>query len=331
MDIDAARIFTKIIALGSFTSAAQHLNIPKPTVSRKITALEEELGVRLIERSTRQLRLTPSGERFLEYALKIIDEVDRCKREFQHIKEEPQGNLKIAMSPLVGDLHFQQILLAYMTKYPQVTLDVNHSYQQFDPIRDDIDIVIWIGKLPQNNFVTKWISYAWRMLYASPNYIKKHGAPKTLEELEQHRCIYSDRNPYWTIQDGSCQYTLHPESVLTTNSFWLARSAAIAGHGIGLFPVLLMGEDVQKNHLQHLMPSFFDVSEGIYAVFPSRRLIAPQVRAFLDLLDDYKDQNLLVNRSPNLHDPYIQNYLQNMQINAPGLKFNFQFSRKEKD
>jgi len=327
MDFDAAKIFTKIIELGSFTSAAQHLNIPKPTVSRKITSLEESLGVRLIERSTRQLRLTPNGERFLQYALQITEIVDDVQRDFQSLKEEPRGIIKIAISPLIGELFIHRILTEYMKMYPQVQVHVQHTAQQLDPIKDSVDVIIWSGSLPKANLIAKWISNSWQMLYASPSYIQKHGVPSSIDELENHQCIQlnSDLTDHWILHSKNTSKKLSPKFIMNTNNFWLARDAVLLGKGIALLPVLLMGEDARKNQLINILPKWMDNQGAIYAIFPSRKLLAPQVRAFLDLLDKSKDRSLISHNPPSLQDPNIQFYLKNMRLSSPKIIFDFNY------
>jgi len=327
MEIDAARIFTKIIELGSFTSAAQHLNIPKPTVSRKITSLEESLGVRLIERSTRQLRLTPNGERFLQYAMQLTELVDNVQRDFQALKEEPQGELKIAISPLIGELFIHRILIEYMEAYPQVQIHVQQTAQQLNPIKDMVDVIIWSGNLPKANLIAKWISNSWHMLYASPQYIEKHGRPMHIEDINKHRCIQlkPDLSNNWVLRSKNKTKTLSPKFVMNTNNFWLARDAALLGQGIALLPVLLMGEDTRNKRLVNILPEWMDNQGAIYAIFPSRKLLAPQVRAFLDLLDKNKDRSLISHNNPSLQDPNVQFYLQNMRLSAPKIIFDFTY------
>jgi DNA-binding transcriptional LysR family regulator len=328
MDLDSARIFTKIIELGSFTSAARYLKIPKPTVSRKITNLEEKLGVRLIERSTRQLRLTPNGERFLQYAMQITELVEDIHKDFQAIKEEPQGTLKIALSPIVGELYINRLLVSYMAQYPQVRIEILHTDQNLDPIKDGIDVIIWVGHLPKANLIAKWFSNSWNMLFASPRYLEKNGHPTDFKDLLNHRCIqlHTHQRAQWELHSKTRTQTVSPSFVLNTNNFWLAREAAIAGQGIALLPVLLLGEDVREKRLVSVLPEWSDNDSSIYAIFPSRKLLAPQVRAFLDLLDRNKDKNLITHKTPSITDPKISNFLNKMSLSTPQLIFNFDFN-----
>jgi DNA-binding transcriptional LysR family regulator len=327
MDIDSARIFTKIIELGSFTSAAAYLKIPKPTVSRKIKSLEETLGVRLIERSTRQLRLTPNGERFLQYALQITELVEDVHKDFQAIKEAPQGTLKIALSPLLGELFIHRMLIEYMKLYPQVRIEILHTDQKLDPIKDRIDVIIWVGHLPKANLIAKWFSNSWNMLFTSPEYLEKHGTPTDLNDLLNHRCIqlHPDQRLQWELHSKPQTKIISPSFVLNTNNFWLAREAAIAGQGIALLPVLLLGEDLREHRLVSILPEWSDNDRSIYAIFPSRKLLAPQVRAFLDLLDRNKAKDLIAYHTPSLNDTKISNFLKKMSLSTPKLIFDFNF------
>lgn len=327
MDLEAARIFTKIIEYGSFTLASQHLKIPKPTVSRKITMLEESLGVRLIERSTRQLRLTPNGERFLQYAQQINDLIENVNRDFQALKDEPQGVLTLAVSPLIGDLFIKKLLITYIKQYPHVQLEVLYTEDHLDPIKDGIDVIIWSGALPKSNLIAKWFSNSWRMLFASPQYLHDHGTPENIEDLLEHECIQYDpqRFPHWELQNTTKTKKLSPSFRINTNNFWLAREAAIEGEGIALLPVMLLGEDIKKNRLTPILPEWCNNQLSIYAIFPSRKLLAPQVRAFLDMLDRNRNRDLVSSTIPSLDNPHIQQYLNNMSLSVPSLILQFDF------
>lgn len=323
MDIDSARIFTNIVEQGSFSSAAEKLDIPKATVSRKIASLEETLGVRLLERSTRSLRLTPNGERFLQYALQMCQLADEIKKDFQSLKEEPQGTLKIAVSSLVGELMLQPVILEYVKKYPLVQLSVLHTEEKLDPLKESLDVMIWVGRLPKANLIAKWISNSWRILVASPDYVQQNGVPSTAEDLKNHKCIQYEGllSKEWNIQSEHRSSNLNPTFSLKTNNFWLARNAVLNGNGIALLPAMLLGKDLRKKNLVHILPNWYDHQESVYAIFPSRRLLATQVRAFLDLIDAQRDRNLTGHKVPSFHDPHIRSYMESMHLSEPKVYF----------
>ena len=323
MDIDSARIFAKIVEKGSFTSAAELLDIPKATVSRKIATLEESLGVRLLERSTRSLRLTPNGERFLQYALQLNQLADDIQKDFQSLKEEPQGKLNIAVSSLVGELYIQPIILEYINRYPQVHVSVLHTDEKLDPLKKSLDITIWVGKLPKANLIAKWMSNSWKILVASPSYLEKHGTPNSILDLINHKCIQNTSHikNEWNLQSKSQSESINLPFVLNTNNFWLARNSTLLGHGIALLPTMLLGEDLRKKRLIQILPEWYDHQESVYAIFPSRKLLAKQVRAFLDMLDELKKQNLTKHKLPSFEDPSIMNFLGNMHLSEPKISF----------
>jgi DNA-binding transcriptional LysR family regulator len=289
--------------------------------------LEESLGVRLIERSTRQLRLTPNGERFLQYALQINELIESVNKDFQALKDEPQGILTLAVSPLIGELHVRKLLISYMKQYPQVQLEVLYTEDHLDPIKDGIDVIIWTGSLPKSNLIAKWFSNSWRMLFASPQYLQERGTPETIDDLLEHDCIQNDPQcfPHWELQNTSKTKKLSPSFRINTNNFWLAREAAIEGQGIALLPVMLLGEDIKKNRLVPVLPDWCNNQLSVYAIFPSRKLLAPQVRAFLDMLERNRSRDLVSSTIPSLDNPQIQQYLNNMSLSAPDLIFQFDF------
>ena len=323
MDIDSARIFAKIVEQGSFSSAAEYLDIPKATVSRKIASLEENLGVRLLERSTRSLRLTPNGEKFLQYALQISQLADEIKKDFQSLQEEPQGTLNIAVSSLVGELMLQPIILEYMKRFPLVQLSVVHTEEKLDPLKESLDVMIWVGTLPKANLIAKWISNSWRILVASPDYLKQHGHPSTIDCLRNHKCIqYEGRiGREWSLQSEKKSCNINTTFYLQTNNFWLARNATLSGKGIALLPAMLLGEDLRNKNLIHVLPEWYDHQESVYAIFPSRKLLAIQVRAFLDMIDAQRDRNLTRHNVPSFDDPHIRMYMETMKLTEPRINF----------
>ncbi|MEC7986845.1 MAG: LysR family transcriptional regulator [Myxococcota bacterium] len=325
MDFQAVEIFITIIELGSFTAAAQKLRLPKQTVSRKITTLENKLGVRLMERSTRHLRLTSSGERFLQYAQDIHKVVRNAKKEFTHFKENPQGILRIATPPLVGDLFLRKVLSHYIETFPKVQLEILYTDQLKEPIRDQFDVVLWSGNLPQFNVIAKHITSSWTMLYASPLYIEKHGVPTSLEELSSHSCIQlnAQLEQQWILQSDSEQRTIRPNFRIKTNNFWLAYESCLNGQGISLLPVMLCGDKVRSKHLVPILPEWFGVTGGLYALFPSRKLLASPVRAFLNLLDKFKDKNLTKAETYRKADASIAHYLEHMHLSLPEINYHF--------
>ena len=321
MDIDSARIFAKIVEQGSFSSAAENLDIPKATVSRKIASLESTLGVRLLERSTRSLRLTPNGEKFLQYALQISKLADEIKQDFQSIKEEPQGTLNIAVSSLVGELMVQPVILEYMERYPLVKVSVIHTEEKLDPLKESLDVTIWVGTLPKANLIAKWISNSWRILVASPDYLEQNATLDSIESIKNHKCIQYDSGIQneWFLQSQKKSCNVSPLFYLRTNNFWLARNAALSGKGLALLPAMLLGEDLRNKKLIHVLPDWYDHQASVYAIFPSRKLLATQVRAFLDMLEEQRDRNLTRHNVPSFDDPYIRAYLDTMQLSEPKL------------
>lgn len=282
MGLDDALIFTRVVECHSFTQAAQSLGMQKSTVSRRIALLEERLGVRLLNRTTRKLRLTEVGQAYYERCRQIMLDFAEAEQAVMQLQQAPSGLLRITAPIEFGQLFLGRVLGEFMRQYPQISAEVELTSRDVDPLEEGVDIAIQVGQPRDSTLIARKLFESRRRLCASPVYLAQHGTPRTVQELAGHRAVHLpvDSPRHWPLLGESiaCQ------RVLACNNITLAREAALAGAGIAALPVMISEAAVQDGELIELLPEARLPTGELYAVYPSRRFQAMKVKAFLDFL-----------------------------------------------
>ncbi|MBD9484604.1 LysR family transcriptional regulator [Pseudomonas sp. PDM14] len=282
MGLDDALIFTRVVEFHSFTQAAQSLGMQKSTVSRRIALLEERLGVRLLNRTTRKLRLTEVGQAYYERCRQIMLDFAEAEQAVMQLQQEPSGLLRITAPIEFGQLFLGSVLGQFMRQYPQISAEVELTSRDVDPVEEGVDIAIVVGQPHDSTLIARKLFESGRRLCASPEYLALHGTPRRSEELVSHRAILLPQDPprYWPLlgEQIACQ------RVMSCNNITLAREAALAGAGIAGLPLMISEAAVQSGRLVELLPAAQLPVGELYAVYPSRRFQAMKVKTFLDFL-----------------------------------------------
>ncbi|MFD3300828.1 LysR family transcriptional regulator [Aquipseudomonas alcaligenes] len=282
MGLDDALIFTRVVECHSFTQAAQSLGMQKSTVSRRIALLEERLGVRLLNRTTRKLRLTEVGQAYYERCRQIMLDFAEAEQAVMQLQQAPSGLLRITAPIEFGQLFLGRVLGEFMRQYPQISAEVELTSRDVDPLEEGVDIAIQVGQPRDSTLIARKLFESRRRLCASPSYLAQHGTPRTVQDLAGHRALHLpvDSPRHWPLlgENIACQ------RVLACNNITLAREAALAGAGIAALPVMISEAAVQDGELIELLPEARLPTGELYAVYPSRRFQAMKVKAFLDFL-----------------------------------------------
>ncbi|KAA0696438.1 LysR family transcriptional regulator [Halopseudomonas laoshanensis] len=316
MGLDDALIFTRVVECHSFTSAALTLSMQKSTVSRRIAQLEERLGVRLLNRTTRKLRLTEVGQAYYERCRQIMQEFAEAEQAIMQLQREPTGLLRVSSPIEFGQLFLGGVVGEFMRCYPAIQVEVELTTRMIDPVEEGIDVVIHRGRPQDSSLVARPMMSSPRQLFASPDYIAQYGMPQKPEELSKHRCIYTlmDGGRKWHFLDPHVSVQVSP--VLTVNNITFAREAAIAGAGIINVPAFIAEPYVEQGQLVRVLEHVRLPSSELYALYPSRRFQAMKVKAFIDFMIESLErfvglgvetdvEALLssIPAQPELHDP----------------------------
>lgn len=282
MSLDDAQIFTRVVELHSFTQAANSLGMQKSTVSRRIALLEERLGVRLLNRTTRKLRLTEVGQAYYDRCRQIMLDFAEAEQAVMQLQQAPSGLLRITAPIEFGQMFLGQAVGAFMREFPQITAEVEITSRNVDPVEEGVDIAIMVGQPQDSTLIARKLFESPRRFYASPDYLASHGQPQTTADLVGHRAILlpQDNPRYWPVlgEQRLCN------RCLSCNNVTFAREAAIAGAGIAGIPSMISRESVENGQLVELLPEAVLPAGEIYAVYPSRRYQAMKVRTFLDFV-----------------------------------------------
>ncbi len=281
-------IFVKVVELASFTAAAEALETSQPVVSKAVTRLEEKLGARLLNRTTRRLSLTEAGSELYRRSGRALKEIEDAELEIARFQTEPRGTLRVAAPMSFSILQLGPFIQEFLRSYPGVSLELNMNDQQVDLVEEGYDLAIRIGQLQSSNLVARKITPCRQVMCASPAYLAKHGTPERPEDLLEHNCIvYSfQMTPReWRLMDADGETHVVPvHGTLHSNSGLVNREAAIAGAGIVMLPTFYIGEQVKSGVLQPVLCKFKPPELAVSVVYPERRNLMPKVRAFIDAL-----------------------------------------------
>jgi len=283
-------VFVRVAELGSFTHAADALEISKAAVSKSIGRLEKRLGARLLNRSTRRLTLTEAGATFFQRGAAALAELNNAEQEITQFSKTPRGLLRVTAPTYLGAVTLAPLLREFRMRYPEVTLDLDLNDQLVDLVQDRFDVAVRISTMTDSSLVSRRLAPCPVRIVASPAYIKRNGAPKVPADLRQHQCLmYSVRTPNeWRLRAPNGRWVnVGVNGPIRSNNDFVLKQAAIDGLGIAFFPAFFVERDIVDGRLVPILkdcdgPAFF-----IQAVYASRHHLPPKVRAFVDFLVEY--------------------------------------------
>jgi DNA-binding transcriptional LysR family regulator len=279
--------FVAVADAGSFVAGADLLENSKAAISRYVAQLEERLGVRLMHRTTRTLSLTDEGHAFLVHCKETLALINDAEEQIQNKRKAPNGLIRISAPLTFGILHLAPLWGKFTARYPNVQLEITLSDRVVDLVEEGYDIAVRIARLPSSTLICRTLASTTLILCASPKYLKLHGKPKQLSELKHHSVInytYLATGDEWVFQGPGGESRVKIAPKIRTNNGDTCRSAALAHQGIVLQPSFLVEEDLRAKHLIELLPEFKSTALGIYAIYPSRKLVSPRIRALVDFL-----------------------------------------------
>jgi DNA-binding transcriptional LysR family regulator len=285
VDLSALSAFVKIVQTGSFTRAAEALGSHKAHLSRSLAHLEQELGVRLLERTTRRVRLTDGGQQIYEQALGIIAGVADIEATAAEMRGEPAGVLRVSTDAEFGLNGLGRWLDAFAQKYPQVEIDVDLATAVSDFIGDGVDLFLRLGSVEGEALASQKLGELAYGLYASPDYLEKHGTPADGESLSRHLLLMHAVTPQrgWRLVTLSRELRVDGPARLRSNNSTLVRDAAARGLGIALLPAAVAKDDVGRGTLRRVLSAWSGPKVPVVAVFPPGRRHTPKVHAFIEL------------------------------------------------
>ena len=288
--IDAMRAFVAVVTDGSFSNAANTLNLSPQLVSKYVSKLEEQLNIRLLNRTTRKVSLTEAGSHYFVHAQQILLSIDDMASQLGGLQLLPKGILRISAPVSFALKHMAKLITDFQARYPSVTVDLQLSDRKVDIIEEGFDIALRIGQLESSSLIAKKIAPIRVVLCASPDYLKIHGTPKRLEDLETHRYLhysYMNIDTKGQIFKYLKAKQLKESSVFRSNNGDVLVEAAIEGAGLVFQPTFIVSHALNAGKLVVVLPEHEPSAIGLYAVYAHRKLLPHKVRCFIDFMEGY--------------------------------------------
>ncbi len=285
--LDDFLLFSKVVEMKNFSKTAEQLGMVKSMISKRISRLENQLGVRLLHRSTRSMSLTEYGATLYEYTQRIEEEVNDAVEAMTLGLHQPKGRLKVVVPHSFGDYYLSQLVAQFVEQFPDLHIEIELS-AGFPNLTDSgFDLAIHVGEPPATNDMSKLIGWHQNVICASKDYFKRKGVPTSVYDLQYHNCLVQRNFPNANVWGFHFQKKKHQVSVngnFVSNSAQSLKHAAMSGLGIVRLPDYMVKNEVADGALQTIFQDYCPQNIGLYAVFPYTKHISPKLRVFLDFL-----------------------------------------------
>lgn len=282
--------FVLLANKGGFSAAALELGLTPPAVSKRLAKLENRLGVRLLNRTTRRVSLTSEGEAYFQSAIRIMRDIEELEQRVSTARESPKGLLRVNATFGFGREHVSKVVSEFSHLYPDIEIQLVLTDAPLNLVEEGYDLGIRFGSLPNSRLTARKIQGNRRFLCAAPAYLERHGVPKRLSDLASHNCIVlrQDNQSYdvWRLQRGQASKSVKVRGKLSSNDGEVALNWVLDGHGIMLRSEWDIARYVRRNQLSLVLPKYAQVDADIYAVYPERHNLSAKVRIFVDFLCD---------------------------------------------
>ena len=284
----AMQVFVRVVEHGSFAKAAERLGISTSACSRHVADLEAHLGSRLLNRTTRRLSLTETGQAFFERSVQVLSDLDDAEQFVAQSAKAPRGTLKVTCSNNFGTRHLAPAIADFLLLHPDMKVDVSLSERIVDLVDEGFDLAVRIGQIGSQNLVAKKLGETELIACASPDYLRRHGTPKSPADLAKHNCMIYTSTPsqgQWRFRDSKGNdESFRIAGNLSCNSADLLMAAALQGAGIVYEPNFILGPAVRDGRLVQIFTDYAAPTADIWAVYPTRRHLSAKVRSFVDFL-----------------------------------------------
>lgn len=283
----AMRIFSRVAEAGSFTDVARELNLTQPTVSKQISALEERLGTRLVNRTTRSLTLTDDGRQFYEHSRQILEALGEAEAAIGKGRSAPSGMIRLGCPVAFGRLHIAPRMARLLDRHSELRVELLMNDGFVDLVEQGIDLAVRVGELADQSLIARRIGTTARVTVASPDYFARRSEPQTPEDLRSHNCIvYTHLSTVneWHFEGSAGPIRVRVQGNFRANNSEAVREAVLSGIGVAVTPTWLFRDEITKGLVKIVLRQFEPTRLPIHAVYPSRRLLSARVRAVIDFL-----------------------------------------------
>ena len=288
--LNSMQIFVEVARAAGFSAAANKIGLSRAQVSKSVMQLEQHLGARLFNRTTRRISLTEIGKAYLDRCIDILQDIDETEAMAGAQTQEPRGRLTLSAPTSFGILHLRRAIPAYLRQHPQVQISLNLADRFIDVVDEGFDLVIRIAELQDSSLIARRLAPCRRLLCASPAYLDQHGTPQVPQDLAIHHClVYSNelKPDTWRLQGPEGMESVRVNGPICADNGDILRAAAVEGLGVTLLPTFIIGPDLEAGRLRQVLADYCPPPISINAVFPSRRYLSAKVRSFVDFMAVY--------------------------------------------
>lgn len=296
--------FVTVVQTENFSAAARILGVSKALVSQQISQLEEHIGVRLLQRTTRRVSPTSIGLAYYQQCYPLLTELEELDDSVRVSDANPKGVLRVTAPTAISEPHILPIVANYCREYPDVKLELELNDQVLDLVKNRLDVAIRIGLLSESTLVARHLADTRMLLCASGDFVEKYGVVEDVNQLKQLPCIVDSHYPHqnhWTFGLSKQAQTITVSPAISVNSVALARSLTLQSYGVSYLPSFAIDQDLLAGKLIHLLPHIPTDTLGIYAVYPHRKHLSAKVRLFIDIAVEYFQQQRSLGDSASGH------------------------------
>jgi DNA-binding transcriptional LysR family regulator len=290
-DLNDIAVFVKVAQLGSFSRAAHAIGMPVSTVSRKVSALESELGVTLLQRTTRKLALTSQGRDYFHQCSEPLNLLFDAERVLTQTQRKPEGSLKISVPVVLGQDPFLEFISGFLKIYPSIKIDLFITNAFLDLIAENVDVAIRFGELRDSTLIAKKIGSQVRYVVASPEYLKDRKPPTEPKDLRLHQCVLlngKNNEAEWELLNGRKRAAIRVSGPISSRDFQSVSTFVYRGHGVGFLPSTYCNDKIRKGELVRLLPNWTSEQLELHAVYPTRHFLPSRLLVFLEALKAWK-------------------------------------------
>lgn len=284
------RAFLGVVEHGSFSAASRHEGVSVSSIARRVAALEEDLGVRLLNRNTRSLSVTEAGQLFHDRTRDAVRELDSARLEASSYQTDVKGVLKVSMRVSMGEMVLPRIR-TFLERHPDITMDFSLTDERLDLLQNNIDVAVWIGQLNDSELIARLLSHGRRVVCASPEYLEQHGEPQHPLDLSNHICMPHRAASYdgtWRFSKDGERWDIPANGPFQSSSPLALMSTAMSGLGLVVLQIYMIERALKEGTLKAILTDFevssTEADTAIYAVYPHSRYLSPKARAFIDFL-----------------------------------------------
>jgi DNA-binding transcriptional LysR family regulator len=286
LDLNDIVVFARVVEAGSFTAAARLLGMPKTTVSRRVVALEREVGVQLVQRTTRSLNMTDAGRLYYEENSRALRTIEDANLRLAEARAEPSGTIRISAPVGFGGHFLKSAAFDFLAAYPKTKVELHLTDDTLNLVENRIDLAFRTRILPDSTLIARKLGSTHRVLCASPDYLARRGLLVVSADLARHHCVIagpSADNAHWVLDGPGGQETVAVSGRFAANEMQVVIAAAIAGYGVAQLPYQVADAPIRDGRLRRVLGDYTTPVGGLYAVYPNSRHVSPLVKAFIEL------------------------------------------------